>query len=432
MLMKNLFITLFVLLSTTGQIQAETSTAPKNITASSENKPLNSAQAVDFSEAKLAQILAPIALYPDTLLTHILLASTYPLDIIKANRWLANHQALSAKSLKKALVNELENNLWDASVQILMSFPRVLKHLHDDLDWMQQLGDAFLSNEAQVLVIIQQLRQQAEQAGSLSKMTNSTVSHEGANIVIEPRQVQVIYVPYYDTRQVYGQWHWQRYPPVHWSVPKHFYNAGHSSGHSVHDKSFFWHSAVHISHRLFFGAFHWHKRHVVVIKNHHQRHNGHYKNNTYQRDGVHDNRNKIVTSIGAKRWQHNPQHRRNKSYSVKHVNKHVNKNINKQANKQVTSKVSNYSTQKKTFTPVAQRRVKKVHLTKTKTKTKTRVHSKQEKVTQMSIKKSQKRHHRQGAQQNKVRRAGTKLSIKKSNPAKRPRFSKTSNKERIN
>jgi hypothetical protein len=271
-----------------------------------------------YSEAQLAQMLAPIALYPDTLLTHVLIASTYPLELVQAQRWLDKHDGLSADRLAEKLEDEMEDKNWDASIKALMAFPSVVARLSDDLEWTQQLGEAFLSDEAQVLASIQQLRKQAQQAGNLSKMANSVVSYDGSNIVIEPQKTQVIYVPYYDSRQVYGRWHWSHYPPVYWAIPSQFYS-GHYASHygSPYRDPFYWHAAVHIRHHFFFRTFHWHKRHVVMVNHRNKRHYGYRRHNRYPDY----NRAKIVTSTGAKRWHYKPQHRRGVAFNNKRLTK---------------------------------------------------------------------------------------------------------------
>ena len=249
--------------------------------------PLAAEQEFVLSEAELAQTLAPIALYPDTLLTHILIASTYPIEVIEAKRWLNKHSQLTAAQVQK----KAQKKGWDASIKALLSFPRVMDKLSEDLIWMQKLGDAFLQDEARVLASIQTLRQQADQAGSLANMDNIEVIKDQKIIIIEPAQPEVIYVPYYDTRVVYGRWHWSHYPPVYWRSP-HYYAA--------HYGPFYWGLGVRISSHFYFSAFHWHNRHVVV--------------NHYSRAGYHP-RKKIVTSHRAKRWDHQPKHRRGVAYS---------------------------------------------------------------------------------------------------------------------
>lgn len=242
-----------------------------------------------YSEGQLAQMLAPIALYPDSLLTHILIAATYPLEVVQAHRWQQSKQHLSTQKQ----IDKAEDKGWDPSVVALIAFPNVLQKLSDDLNWTQSLGDAFLQDEAQVLASIQTLRQEADNANSLAQMDNMQVTRVNNQIIIEPVRKEIIYVPYYDPRTVYGYWRWYNYPPIYWAVYPGYVRP--SYGH------FYWRAGVHISFNYYFSAFHWHKRHVVVV--HH--HNSH----------KYRHRGRIVTSHGAKRWAHKPQHRRGVAYS---------------------------------------------------------------------------------------------------------------------
>ncbi len=261
--------------------------------------PLNSVEAFEeqFSEAQLAQMLAPIALYPDSLLTHILISATYPLEVIEAKRWLDSLLEKNSQLTAKQIADKTENKDWDASVKALVPFPRILTRLNDDLTWTRQLGDAFLQDEQRLLATIQTLRQQAEAAGSLDKMENMAISRESSNIVIEPLQPEVIYVPYYDTRVVYGNWYWHSYPPMVWAAPLWPHN---NYVHVSYYNPFYWHSGIHISVNYFFSAFNWHSRHIVVV-NHHQSH--HYRRSVH-----------IVKSGYAKRWHHQPVHRKGVAY----------------------------------------------------------------------------------------------------------------------
>tara|TARA_R110002050_G_scaffold219619_3_gene355479 strand:- start:1004 stop:2149 length:1146 start_codon:yes stop_codon:yes gene_type:complete len=248
-------------------------------------------QAEQLSDAELAQMLAPIALYPDSLLTHILIASTYPIEIIEAHRWLKNNASLNTKQIAKAI----EDFDWDASVKALVPFEQILSRLSDDLSWMQQLGDTFLEDESRVLASIQSLRYEAKHAGNLSKMANMDVSYDDNNIVIDSKEREVVYVPYYDTRMVYGIWRWSSYPPVYWAPSHRVY--------VNHHNPFHWHSGIRISFNYFFSTFHWHKRHIMVVnprKTHHYR------------------ARKLITHGGyAKPWLHKPVHRRGVSYKNK-------------------------------------------------------------------------------------------------------------------
>lgn len=245
------------------------------------------------SEAELAQMLAPIALYPDSLLTHILISSTYPIEIVEAHRWLKKNSELDSSQIAKSI----ENFEWDASVKALVPFKQILSRLSEDLTWMQQLGDAFLQDEERVLESIQQLREQAKRSGNLDKMNNMDVSYEKNNIIIEPVKKEIVYIPYYDTRIVYGNWHWSSYPPVYWA-PSHRVYVNHHS-------PFYWHSGIHISFNYFFSSFHWHKRHVIVVNPHKSRH---YRS-----------RSSISRGGYAKRWAHKPVHRRGVAYKTQYT-----------------------------------------------------------------------------------------------------------------
>ncbi len=248
-----------------------------------------------YSEAELAQMLAPIALYPDSLLTHILISSTYPIEIIEAHRWLKKNEQLNSVQIAKSI----ENFSWDASVKALVPFEQILRRLSEDLGWMQQLGDAFLQDEAKVLESIQLLREQAKLAGNLDKMDNMDVSYENNNIIIEPVKKEIVYVPYYDTRMVFGNWYWSSYPPVYWA-PYHRVYVNHYN-------PFHWHSGIHISFNYFFSAFHWHNRHVIVVNSH----RSHYRY-------YHQRPRRLIARGGyAKRWSHQPCHRRGVAYRTK-------------------------------------------------------------------------------------------------------------------
>lgn len=264
---------------------------PSMVTASEEVSYSQQFQAEqqEFSEAELAQILAPIALYPDTLLSHILIAATYPLDVIETARFLAKNSPLSEGRLAKAIAQQH----WDASVKALASFPQIINKLSNDLTWMQKLSQAFLADEEQVLASIQLLRHQAEQAGSLAELNNLSVVKEDNIIVISSPSPEVVYVPYYDTRVVYGNWHWRHYPPVYWDIPVSL---------AFHHGRFYWHHAIRLSGGFFFSAFHWHNRHVVI----HNQHHGFYRNKSYA---------KRTSSYQGKRWQH----KRHQSIYNKHT-----------------------------------------------------------------------------------------------------------------
>lgn len=240
------------------------------------------AAAVTFSQAELDQMLAPIALYPDTVLSHILIAATYPLEIVKATRWLSAQSAMTSEQALKAA----ENEPWDPSVRALVAFPPLLTKMNNELEWTQKLGDAFLIQEAQLMSTVQALRERAYAAGHLKDQEHITVQRQEKVIVIEPRTPEVVYVPVYDTRIVYGNWMWREYPPIHWPYPDYY-----SGGSYV-----YWGVGARVSSAFYFSTFYWPQRQIVVI-NHHHRPNYYYR----PRDIVHHEE--------RRHWRHNPKHR---------------------------------------------------------------------------------------------------------------------------
>lgn len=166
-----------------------------------------------FNTEQLDALLAPIALYPDTLLTQILMASTFPVQLVQASRWLEddNNKSLSGDALTKAL----EAQTWDASVKSLVPFPQVLTMMNSNLDWTQQLGYAVASQQAAVLDSVQRLRRQAQSNGSLQDTPEQVVRTEEKVIVIEPAKPDVVYVPSYNPAVVYGGWPYPAYPPTY-------------------------------------------------------------------------------------------------------------------------------------------------------------------------------------------------------------------------
>jgi hypothetical protein len=153
-----------------------------------------------FSQERIEQMVAPIALYPDSLLAQVLMAATYPLEIVQASRWVKQHPDLKDEALDAALLDES----WDPSVKTLVLFPDVLKRLNDNLDWTQDLGDAFLAQEGDVMDAVQRLRHEAQQTGALKDTAQQKVVVEKQTIVVEPADPQVVYVPTYDPSVVYG------------------------------------------------------------------------------------------------------------------------------------------------------------------------------------------------------------------------------------
>jgi hypothetical protein len=166
-----------------------------------------------FSEEQLEQIVAPIALYPDALAMQILMASTYPLEIVEAARWVKKNPNLKGKELEDAL----KDQDWDPAVKALCGFPSVVANMNDNLDWTRDLGDAVLDQKTQLLDAIQRMRQKAYAAGNLKTTEQQVVTQQPDKIiVIESKSPEVVYVPTYSPVVVYG--------PT-WSYPSYYYPA---------------------------------------------------------------------------------------------------------------------------------------------------------------------------------------------------------------
>jgi hypothetical protein len=189
---------------------------------------LPSAIAPSLRAEQLDQLLAPIALYPDALLAQILMAATYPLEIVKARRWFQDprHAALSGDQLAAAF----EAETWDPSVKALVTFPQILMMMDANLDWTEELGDAFVAQQADVMDAIQRLRQQAAAAGTLWSNDQQKVTEEGQGIVIEPANRGYIYPPLYNPALVYGTWPSPEYPPLDIVPPDYGADFGLPSG----------------------------------------------------------------------------------------------------------------------------------------------------------------------------------------------------------
>ncbi len=177
-----------------------------------------------ISQELLDSLLAPIALYPDQLLTQILMASTYPLEVVEAARFVKANPNLKGAALDDAL----KDKTWDASVLSLAAFPQILDMMNDKLEWTQRLGDAFLDDEEGVMRTVQSLRWRAQEAGNLRSTEQQNVVVQERTILIEPAQPQYIYVPVYDPTVIYGPWWvpayrpWFWYPPPIWGYPPYY------------------------------------------------------------------------------------------------------------------------------------------------------------------------------------------------------------------
>ena len=252
------------------------------------------AQDGKLKKEELNQLLAPIALYPDDLLTNVLMASTYPLDVVQAARWRA--EDANAKLKGDSLTKALEAKDWDPSVKALVQFPDVLKTMSEKLDWTQKLGDAFLAQQNEVMDEIQFLRAKADEAGNLKSNKQQNVVREasgsGAPIyIIEPASPEVVYVPAYDPNVVYGPWWYSDYPPYYWPYPGAHYVNG-----------FFWGTGIAIAAGIWgWNHFDWRDRDIDIDVN--------------KWNNINVNRAKITNG----KWEHRPDRRGPVPYKNKDV-----------------------------------------------------------------------------------------------------------------
>ena len=237
-----------------------------------------------FSQEQLDQMIAPIALYPDSLLAQILMAATYPLEIVMAERWVKQNKGLQGDQLNDAL----DKQSWDTSVKALVPFPEVLAMMSDKLDWTQMVGDAFLAQESDVMETVQLLRQRAYAANNLKSSEKQQVTVEENVIRIEPANPQVVYVPVYDSSWVYGSWWWPGYPP--YAVYPYWPGVYISPGYVAFGVGYF--VGAYWGHA--WGYWDWGHRSVYV----NDRHN------------ININRGNInVTNMRTTPWRHDPGHR---------------------------------------------------------------------------------------------------------------------------
>ena len=192
-----------------------------------------------ISADQIDALTAPIALYPDTLLAQVLIASTYPAEVAQAAQWAQQNSTLQGAALDAAL----EQQPWDPSVKALVQVPTVLQQMNARLDWTQQLGDAFLAQQGDVMDSVQRLRERAQAAGNLMTTEQQVVMTTGQTIVIEQANPQVIFVPSYNPTVVFGGWS-SPFAPVYWPPPPGYafarglaWGAGFAIGASVWNRS---------------------------------------------------------------------------------------------------------------------------------------------------------------------------------------------------
>jgi hypothetical protein len=163
---------------------------------------------------QLQDLVAPIALYPDTLLSQILVASTYPIEVVEAEQWMQDHPHLKGQKL----LDEARKRPWDPSIQAMVAFPQVLGQLNQDIRWTTDLGNAFLAQQADVMHAVQDMRAKAEAAGKLQSTPQQTVTTQTQNgqtaIQILPPNPEEVYVPNYNPAYIWGPPLYGEYPPL--------------------------------------------------------------------------------------------------------------------------------------------------------------------------------------------------------------------------
>ena len=236
--------------------------------------------------AELDQLLAPIALHPDPLLSEVLIASTYPLEIVQADRWAKSNEALKGDALTAALGKQS----WDDSVKSLVQVPDVLSMMSEQLDWTQKLGDAVLAQQADVMDAVQRLRARARANGKLESTKEQTVTVKTEDqkqyVVIAPTSPSEIYVPYYEPAVVYGDWPYPDYAPYYFPPPPGYLAGG------VLATGVAFAAGVAVRH-AFWGNCDWGRGNINVVAN----------------------RSVDIANINRARWEHNADHRQGVRYN---------------------------------------------------------------------------------------------------------------------
>jgi hypothetical protein len=274
---------------------------PQSLIAQDQQGPLQVPSGPPYTQQtpeELQQLVAPIALYPDSLVAQILAGSTFPEQVVDADRWVQSHPDLKDDALAQAI----DQQPWDPSVKALVAFPSVLGNMDKNLSWTSSLGDAYYNQEQDMMDAIQVMRRRAEEAGNLNSSPQQTVTTEGSDIEIEPVSPEIVYVPAYDPWVVYGgpivAWPgWYPYPGIWYDGPALFFGVGFGIG--------------------FYGGYgwgwhHWGSdwHHRVVIHDHdryYSRSNTFYNRNNYYRGG--DARGEVNRDRGADRARNNEENR---------------------------------------------------------------------------------------------------------------------------
>jgi len=221
-----------------------------------------------LSADKLNNLVAPIALYPDPLLSQMLVASTYPLEVVEASQWLQRNSNLKGQ----ALVNAAKEEPWDPSVQALVAIPDALDKLNQDIRWTTDLGNAFLSQQADVMNAVQQMRTRAQSSGHLRSTPQQIVTPDAQDndqfVVIQPAKPDVIYVPVYDPVYIWGSPVYGFYPRLRYPSLGFGFGTGYDLGFYFSDWSGWglwgwgpnWFSNVIIINNRFFHHYGFHER----------------------------------------------------------------------------------------------------------------------------------------------------------------------------
>jgi hypothetical protein len=249
-----------------------------------------------LSADQLDSLVAPIALYPDPLLSQTLVASTYPLEIVQAQQWLAKNSSLKGDALSQAAMKQD----WDPSIQAMVTFPDLVKRMTEDITWTTNLGNAFLAQQEDVMSSVQRLRVKAKEAGKLATNEQQTVTTKVVEketvVVIQPASTQVVYVPTYSPAVIWGPPLYYPYPPIYYP-PYHAgaafftFSVGVAIGASMHGG---WGYGCGWGHG---GG------NTVIINNN----NNYIKNNNV--------RNNVNVNNKTNNWQHNSQHRGGAPYA---------------------------------------------------------------------------------------------------------------------
>ena len=301
---RSLLTFLFVALFSFTNLAVFARTEPKSTFASAQDAQ-EAQSAPKIPNDQLDSLVAPIALYPDPLLTQTLVASTYPLEIIQLQQWLARNPTLK----DKALTDAVSKQPWDPSVQAMAALPDVVKRLADDIQWATDLGNAFLAQQSDVMDAVQRMRKKAQDAGALKSNSQQKVETQVVEtktvIVVVQANPQVVYVPTYNPTVVYGVPVYP-YPPIYYPT-----------GAMIAARAISFGVGVAIGAAWGGGGWGWHTGwgHNDININV----NNNFNRNTNISGGNRVNNiqggNRVNNINSGNKWQHNPQHRGGAPYS---------------------------------------------------------------------------------------------------------------------